>query len=516
MRCVSCVTRAAVSDVRKLCVVCSRVYRTNENTCPDDGAELVVEAVGDEHGRLGHVIGNYRLLRVLGEGGVGTVYAAEHIRLGRKMAIKVLHSDVVTDEMAQRFFNEARAVNEIRHPNIIEVEDFVTTPTGDHYMVMELLSGVDLRTVISRDGKLDPERVARIAAQIALALSAVHEHQILHRDLKPDNVFLEQKDGVEVAKLLDFGVAKFTEEEQGLTRAGMTMGTPQYMAPEMIISGRELEVGPTADLYALGMVMYEALTGEPAFNSTQLAHILRAQCFEPVPSIAEKRGSTIPVVIEAAVLKCLEKDPCDRFQDGRELAAALRTTEPVKVSGAVPVQRHAIRKVNASRRRAVMMLPALAMALAAIVIQFVPGSREEASAEPPRQAAPAHVEQPAPVPTPAPPAIALALSSNPDGAELFVRGGAVLGKAPIATTLPMSSKLVEIVARFPDGTEVVQTVVPDRALELVFEKPASVAITEAPLVKPVKKSGVRRLPADATTKPPTVDDRDATLDPFKQ
>src|SRR5262245_31015457 len=110
---------------RKLCVVCSKVFRTDITTCPDDGSILVLEAAASEGGgRLGHVIGNYRLIRILGEGGVGTVYEAEHVRLGRKMALKLLHPDVVSDELVVRFFNEARAVNEIKHPNIIEVEDF--------------------------------------------------------------------------------------------------------------------------------------------------------------------------------------------------------------------------------------------------------------------------------------------------------------------------------------------------------------------------------------------------------
>src|SRR5690242_19987612 len=149
---------------------------------------LVIEAEQGERLRLGHVLGNYRLTKRLGEGGVGTVYEAEHVRLGRKMALKVLHPDLASREVIARFFNEARAVNSIKHPNILDVEDFVTAETGEHYLIMELLVGEDLRTVISRDGLLAPERVSAIGEQIASALAAIHKAGILHRDLKPDNV----------------------------------------------------------------------------------------------------------------------------------------------------------------------------------------------------------------------------------------------------------------------------------------------------------------------------------------
>ncbi|MDQ3366721.1 MAG: serine/threonine protein kinase, partial [Myxococcota bacterium] len=364
-----------------LCVVCSKVFRGAETTCPDDGAPLVLEAIGG--GRLGHVIGNYRLLRVIGEGGVGTVYAAEHVRLGRKMAMKLLHGDIVTKEMVTRFFNEARAVNEIRHPNIIEVEDFVTTPQGEHYMLMELLVGEDLRSVISRESRLRPERVAAIGEQVASALAAVHRVGIVHRDLKPDNIFLYEKDGREVAKLLDFGVAKFTNDTQGVTRAGMTMGTPAYMAPEQIITGREKEVGTGSDIYALGMVLYEALTGGPAFQGTATAQILRAHCFEAVEPPSKRRGEALPAVLEAAVMKCLEKDRDHRFASADDLCFALRADQPVKLSGRIAIDRPATyQPIRTGPRRSLVMLPAVGMAAAALGLQLWPRRADEAKAAP--------------------------------------------------------------------------------------------------------------------------------------
>jgi eukaryotic-like serine/threonine-protein kinase len=509
-----------MAGVRKLCVVCSKVYRTDIATCPDDGTALVIEAasdsveIGDGGHRLGHVLGNYRLQRVVGEGGAGTVYEAEHLRLGRRMAIKLLHPSAATPTMIARFFNEAKAVNEIRHPNIIDIEDFVTTDGGEHFMVMELLEGIDLRTAIAREGKLAPERVAMIGEQVASALSAVHKVNIVHRDLKPDNIFLtKDKNGQEVAKLLDFGVAKFTDQ-QGVTRAGTTMGTPQYMAPEMIITGREAEVGPGCDIYALGMVMYEALTGNPAFNSGQIANILRAHCYEPVIPPSQRRGEPVPPVLEAAVMKCLEKMREHRFADVGELCIALRATAPVRVSGQLMVPRAAVRKAN-KRRRIAMMMPAFAMMIAAIVLQVVPKQKAVASSEPERPVVTAPVPQPPPQPrAPAEPAkptmLTITLASKPTGAQVFLGDPRkLLGTAPATLIIPMGSDLVKLTARFPDGTEVVQTMVPDREIpELVFEKKKA--------TKPVVGKTPTTKPTTTPTKSGKPDDRDSTLDPFKR
>jgi serine/threonine-protein kinase len=526
-----------VSDDRKLCVVCSRIYRSEETTCPEDGAPLVVEADGGARAsRLGHVMGNYRLLRVLGEGGVGTVYEAEHVRLGRKMAVKVLHPDVVTRELVLRFFNEARAVNSIRHPNIIDVEDFVTTPTGEHYMVMELLVGEDLRSVISRDGKLAPDRVASIGGEVASALAAVHEVGIIHRDLKPDNVYLIKRDGREVAKLLDFGIAKFVDDRQGVTRAGMTMGTPAYMAPEQILQGHE--IGLSSDLYALGMVMYEALTGAPAFGGATNAAIMRAQCVEPVVPPSQRRKEPLPPVLEAVVMKCLEKDAKNRFQSAHDLAEALRSDRPVALS------RKAARELDRadSRRRIAYMMPALAMAAAAAVLHFWgdlqalidPQARPGTAVATAEPAAPAAAAVPAPAPAPADPSpapadpapappvapatMSLELQSKPIGAEVFLGADrTALGMTPTLVLVPMAEDPVTLVARFPDGTEVSETIVPDRtSAAITFVEPPRPAAPHA-------RSAVKRPApdksadesADKKRDRASVEDREAILDPFK-
>jgi len=523
---------ATLASDRKLCVVCSKNYPSDLTTCPEDGNMLMVEADGGARAsRLGHVIGNYRLLGVLGEGGVGTVYEAEHVRLGRRVALKLLHPDVVDAEVVTRFFNEARAVNEIRHANIIEVEDFVTTPTGEHYLLMELLKGEDLRAVMNREGRLEPARVSAIGQQIASALGAVHLVHIVHRDLKPDNVFVLQRDGKEMSKLLDFGVAKFTEDGTGLTRDGMTMGTPQYMAPEQIITGQE--VGTSSDIYSLGVLMYELLTGVTPFSGSSVAAILRAHVSEAVVPPSIRRGEPIPVVLEAAVMKCLEKEIEDRFATADELAEALRADQPVELSGrfetrAAQSGRQArmsgraaseppVDRPTAARRprRIVQLVPAFAMAVAAAVIHFWPHSEPAAASAAnapvtvPR-AEPANRAPPAPPPS-APAEIQLSLTSKPVGAELF-RGPKrePLGKAPQTIALPMSREPVELIARFADGREVTETIVPDAPRrELVFEKPRT---TEA-VTKPTEAA---TKPTELPPKSPVPhEDRDSTLDPFQ-
>jgi len=534
-------------EPRKYCVVCGTIYRHELRTCPEDGSMLVIEAEQGERLRLGHVLGNYRLIRKLGEGGVGTVYEGEHVRLARKMALKTPHPETASAEVIVRFFNEARAVNQIRHPNIVDVEDFVTAESGEHYLIMELLSGEDLRTVISREGVLPPARVSALGEQLASALAAVHRCGILHRDLKPDNIFLTRdKDGHEVLKLLDFGIAKFLDErQQGMTREGLTLGTPEYMAPEQILtSGKP---GPRADLYSVGMLLYECVAGAPAFTATTTAAILRGHISDPVVPPSARRGEPIPAVLEAAILKCLEKDPTNRFADGDALAAALRSERAVDL---VTPRYKARAETQVTRKsRALQMLPAFAMAAAAAVLHFAPGPGRTARAAPAPvvATAPTPAPPPAPAPAPVPPpveekpaaaesgsaeievkpageqpptSIQVALSSNPEGAELFL-GEQSLGEAPTIAEIPIGSEPVSLVAKFPDGTEVVQTIVPDRPLpHIAFTKPEKRAPAQAVRVRKDRPATKGTGGATGETKPPsssgTIKDRDGTMDPFHQ
>ncbi|MBV8761727.1 MAG: serine/threonine protein kinase [Deltaproteobacteria bacterium] len=476
---------------------------------------LVIEAEQGERLRLGHVLGNYRLIRKLGEGGVGSVYEGEHVRLGRKMALKVLHPDVASAETIARFFNEARAVNEIKHPNILDVEDFVTAETGEHYLIMELLVGEDLRTVISRDGLLSPSRVTKIGEQVASALAAIHRAGIVHRDLKPDNIFLTKKDGEEYVKLLDFGIAKFLDEKQGLTRDGMTMGTPEYMAPEQILtSGKP---GSQADIYSLGMMLYECLAGAPAFTATTTAAILRGHISDPVVPPSQRRGEQLPPVLESVVLKCLEKDPANRFKSADDVISALGSTRAVEVVRVTKPQ--AAVSPNPARKppsRAVQMLPAFAMAAGALVLHMLPRDPEKKAVAAPPPPAPivaaappqqTPAEPPA-APAPAPAKIDVTLLSKPAGADMYL-GDEPLGQSPVTAAIPVSSTPIALVARFADGVEVTQTIVPDRPLPTItFDKPKA----GTPVARTRPKAPTTPPPA---AKPAGKLNREGTIDPFK-
>jgi serine/threonine-protein kinase len=360
---------------------------------------------------------------------------------------------------------------------------------------MELLQGEDLRTVFSREGLLAPSRVAAIGEQIASALAGIHGAGVVHRDLKPDNIFLTMQGGVETVKLLDFGIAKFLADSEGLTREGMTMGTPEYMAPEQILtSGKP---GTQADLYSLGMLMYECLAGAPAFTATTTAGVLRGHVSDPVVPPSRRRGEPVPPVLESVVLKCLEKDPKHRFQTAGEVIAALHADRAVKVIGLAKPGRR-------SPSRVVQMVPAFIMAAAALVLHFLPARASQAVAAPPPPQAPVVVAAPAPAPAPPKPAtITVTLTSTPSGADMFL-GDRPLGQAPVTTEIPLSSTPVALVARFDDGAVVTQRIVPDRPLPAIaFDKPKPAA----PVARPHPKKPT------APTHTPT--DREGTINPFK-
>src|SRR5262249_46856431 len=210
--------------------------------------------------------GNYRVVAKLGEGGMGAVYLAEHPLIGKKVALKVLRED--NAEAAERFFNEARAVNAIGHPNIVDILDYGVVGSSV-YLIMELLVGESLGALLAREAPLPVERALPIAVQIADALAACHAKGVIHRDLKPDNVFLLAGDRV---KLLDFGIAKLTSGQRRETGKGMVIGTPAYMSPEQCEGRRDIDA--RADIYALGILTYEMLTGTVPFSGDGYGDVL--------------------------------------------------------------------------------------------------------------------------------------------------------------------------------------------------------------------------------------------------
>ncbi|HEY5933261.1 MAG TPA: serine/threonine-protein kinase, partial [Kofleriaceae bacterium] len=264
----------------------------------------------------------------LGEGGMGSVYLAEHPSIGKKVALKVLHSEFSTNqEVAARFFNEAKAVNDIGHPNIVDIIDFGIIQAGVNreqlvYFIMEYLSGGTLSTLIRNESPLPPERALGIGLQVADALGASHKCGIVHRDLKPDNIILQPRGRErDFVKLLDFGIAKLTNDAQGSrrTRTGIVMGTPAYMSPEQC-EGRG-SIDHRTDIYALGILLYEMLTGRVPFVGEGYGEILVQHLTrQPIPP---SQYRMMNMHVEAVVMKALEKRVEMRYPTMDEMMRAM-------------------------------------------------------------------------------------------------------------------------------------------------------------------------------------------------
>jgi serine/threonine-protein kinase len=285
---------------------------------------------------IGRSIGNYKIVRAIGEGGMGTVYLAEHPMIGKRVAVKMLRPDLGTDPgLVSRFFQEARAVNEIRHPNIVDISDFGKTEDGIVYLVMELLEGRSLRDRLNAEGALPLDEVVTICQQVCDALAAAHRVGIVHRDLKPDNIFLladPAQPGALRSKLFDFGVAKLLGEQDKhvghKTVAGAVVGTPFYMSPEQALCQ---DVGAASDIYSMGVVMFEMVTGGVPFNAEQLVLLLNAILKQPAPPASQFRPE-VPPFLDRLILRCLEKDPGARPQTMEEVVALL-TAGAAELSG---------------------------------------------------------------------------------------------------------------------------------------------------------------------------------------
>jgi serine/threonine-protein kinase len=276
---------------------------------------------------IGQLFGNYRALALLGEGGMGAVYLAEHPEIGRKVAVKVLRAELGKDpQLLVRFLNEARAANAIRHPNIIEILDSGSNADGVPYLVMELLEGESLAGRLRRLGRLPVEGALAVAHQTASALGAAHAKGIVHRDLKPDNLFVvpEPMDpGRERVKVLDFGIAKLQRTDKGdsvRTRTGTLMGTPVYMSPEQCLGTKELD--HRSDVYALGVILFEMLCGRPPFVSEGFGELVNMHLNVP-PAPPRSLRPELSEPLEALVLRMLAKKPEERPQSMAAVMSAL-------------------------------------------------------------------------------------------------------------------------------------------------------------------------------------------------
>jgi eukaryotic-like serine/threonine-protein kinase len=309
------------------CPRCGRQFSNDVMVCPSDHTPLQADdTVADVplDPLLGRVFdGKYRLDERLGSGGMGTVYRATHLLIDRPVALKVLSQRFVGDQTAQqRFRREARAAGRMQHPNAVTVNDFGATEDGYLYIVMELLEGRTLRDLLAHEAPFDPARAVSIILQTASAVGAAHDAGLIHRDLKPANIFIVQRPNVPaVVKVLDFGVAKFIVEEQDddyntLTQVGAIIGTPRYMSPEQCSGAASLT--PASDVYSLGIILYEMLTGVVPFSAdTPLAVALKQVTEQPQPP--HEIIASLPEPLERIVLTALTKDPNMRPRDANEL-----------------------------------------------------------------------------------------------------------------------------------------------------------------------------------------------------
>ncbi|HEY1813377.1 MAG TPA: serine/threonine-protein kinase [Kofleriaceae bacterium] len=269
--------------------------------------------------QVGAVIGNYKIVERLGEGGMGTVFAVEHIVLGRAYALKVLRSPVFQRDptASARFLREARAAARVRHPNIGDVFDFGHLGDGRPYFVMELLEGESLADRVSR-GALDPADVVAIGRQLASALAAVHDHGVVHADVTPSNALIIGDDPIR-AKLIDFGLAAIAGEVSFDENAEFVLGTPAYISPEQL---RGLPATDRSDQYGLGCVLFELLAGHPPYAHRELRELCMMHIEAPIPAVKSASGP-LPPKLGEAITTCLQKSPQQRFPSMHALVASL-------------------------------------------------------------------------------------------------------------------------------------------------------------------------------------------------
>lgn len=427
-----------------------------------------VECGVEEAPLVGQMIGErYKVLSVLDRGGMGVIYRAEQLPIGRKVALKVLAKDQLEGEsetFSQRFLMEASTCAQLSHPNTITLYDFGETPDGCHYIAMELLQGRNLQQVLDAEKTLDPIRTLHIVLQIAGSLCEAHEFGIVHRDLKPGNIFLTAYgDDEDFVKVLDFGLAKQTQgKTTNLTQQGLMVGSPRFMSPEQI---RSLSLDGRSDIYSIGAIMYRCLTGRYVFDSEEQVNVILGHINEPPPPFeVAAPARLIPQGIEAVVMRCLAKNPDERYGSINELVLALEdlmvALEPANQNTTLRMSRPRAMAVaqqslpdevidtgehSLAKQGPVQATPArhplpmvLALALVAIAFWWVGRSSSPVEVEP--------VAQP-PVeegwvegaeegnPPAAPSLVPLDLVTDPAGATVY-RDGKDIGDTPLGVVIP--------------------------------------------------------------------------------
>ncbi|HVG86350.1 MAG TPA: serine/threonine-protein kinase [Vicinamibacterales bacterium] len=339
----------------RVCPRCHTRFPTGERFCLNDSAMLVEE---QDLARLGTTVGNYRLDKILGRGGMGTVYSGEHVYIKKPVAVKVLHPQFARyPDAVNRFLREARAASSINHPNIVDVTDFGVLSDGLVYFVMEYLDGKSLEDLIEKEGAVELHRALNVINQMSYALEAAHELGVIHRDLKPDNIMLLERPGrrdivrmvttgpggwvterersYDFVKILDFGIAKIlAPDELGTdTLQGAVFGTPEYMSPE---AARGEDVDLRTDIYSLGVILFDMVCGRPPYEAEAGSEVLHKHINAPVPSPREfAPHREITEGAERVIMRAMAKDPSKRYQT----MADLRNDLP-NAYGTVSYRRH--------------------------------------------------------------------------------------------------------------------------------------------------------------------------------
>lgn len=538
-------------------------------------AEPMQPVVASHSGRItldlvGTVLSQrYRVLKKLGEGGMGSVYLAEHTTINKKLAIKVLSPDFSQKpDLVDRFLQEARAASMIDQENVVEITDFGTVPGGTVFFVMEYLNGEDLAATIKREGPLPWERVRPIILQICDALAAAHDAGIIHRDMKPENCYrIRRGSNPDFIKVLDFGIAKVNSDEsdgsggRNLTRTGMIFGTPEYMSPEQAKGER---VDHRVDIYAVGIILYELLTGRVPFIADTFMGTLTKHMFEAPPSPASVApGVHVPPEVEAIILKALQKERDYRFQSMGEMANAIRAVG----TGAAPVAvmpeqlapptpgriRYATRdgetivddgELDMPPRRSPWPIIGGIVAAAVLLggVGFYasgrwkpatstddPGASQMATNDAPKLVVPETdapqvddppageknepaVAEPPPEPPPPPTTVALRVeTAGVEGTVVDTRDHRELGPTNAALTIPYAEEAFEIEIVAPGREPQRREIRPSADVALSVDLPEA---KKRP--RKTKKVATDVAPRRETTPPPPPDDRPATKPPVKK
>jgi serine/threonine-protein kinase len=300
------------------CNLCGTEYPSAFRVCPLDGSPLLAAGSSDDS-MIGAVLaGTFRVTKVLGEGGMGRVYEAEHVRLDRRYALKVIHSDFAgREDLLARFDREARAMGRVRSDHVVDVVDVLRTPDGRPCIAVELLVGRDLEAFLEEKTKLTVREALPLFRQMCRGLAAAHAQGVVHRDLKPSNLFLASDPGGGVTlKILDFGVAKLGGDDDKLTGTGAIVGTPAYMSPEQARGATDVDL--RADVYAAGAVLYRMLTGKPPFDESSGGATL-VKVLEETPPRPRSIEKTIPEGLEEVIEHAMARDPVQRYATIDEL-----------------------------------------------------------------------------------------------------------------------------------------------------------------------------------------------------